>query len=277
MLFDVALMAPGVHVNPKLRDLAADLLEHVLDGIAAQPGELVDVLALVAAFRRLLPTPARLDGRAEQIDLAAGVVEVVLALDLVAREREHARDRVAVGAVSRRADCERPRGVRRDQLHLDLLPLVRIAGSVLRVDLPERSGEPGVRHPEIEEARACHLRPLDLVELRSLLRQVGSQLARRALVLRGGAERDVRRVVAVGRIARALELDRRACELAEPRREPGDRIPGRVRGASHARSIVGTWTTRLRSDSSTSTWIPSRWPAPTQTSRTSPFLRTSSR
>jgi hypothetical protein len=43
-------------------------------------------------------------------------------------------------------------------------------------------------------------------------------------VLRGGAERDIRGVVAVGRIARALELDRRTRELAEPRRESRDRV-----------------------------------------------------
>jgi hypothetical protein len=39
-------------------------------------------------------------------------------------------------------------------------------------------------------------------------------------VLRGGSERDIRRVVAVVWIARALELDRRSRELAQPRREP---------------------------------------------------------
>jgi hypothetical protein len=38
----------------------------------------------------------------------------------------------------------------------------------------------------------------------------------------------------MGGIARALELDRRSYQLAEPRREPRDRVACRVRGASHA-------------------------------------------
>ena len=40
--------------------------------------DLPDVFALVAAFGRLLPTPARLDRRAEELDLAAGVARLRL-------------------------------------------------------------------------------------------------------------------------------------------------------------------------------------------------------
>jgi hypothetical protein len=38
MLLDVALMSSGVDGNAELRDLAADLFEHVLDGSSTQPG-----------------------------------------------------------------------------------------------------------------------------------------------------------------------------------------------------------------------------------------------
>src|SRR4029079_14049071 len=85
VLLDVALMTPGVDGNAELRDLAADLFEHVLDRVAVDLRELVDVIALVPALGRLLPTSPRLDGGAKELDLPAGVVEVVLAFDLMSR------------------------------------------------------------------------------------------------------------------------------------------------------------------------------------------------
>jgi len=74
----------------------------VLDRVAVDLGELVDVVTLVPALGRLLPAPPRLDGGAKEIDLPTGVVEVVLAFDLVSGVVENPRDRVAVCAV--RAD-----------------------------------------------------------------------------------------------------------------------------------------------------------------------------
>src|SRR6185436_20805548 len=50
VLLDVALMTPGVDGNAELRALAADLFEHVLDRVAVDLRELVDVVTLVPAF-----------------------------------------------------------------------------------------------------------------------------------------------------------------------------------------------------------------------------------
>ena len=122
-LLELALHRPGVEVDP-------EALERRLDPVAASAGtgssgscrQLGDVVALVAVLGRLLPAPPRLDGGAELLHLGAGVVVVVLALDVVPGELEQPRDRVAVGAVPRGGDDDRARRVRRD--HLDLHPLL---------------------------------------------------------------------------------------------------------------------------------------------------------
>ena len=121
LLLDLPLMPPRVDLNAKLGDFPADLAEHVLDRIDPERRELVDVLTLVAALGNFLPGPARFDRSPEEVDLPARVVEVVLALDLVARELEQPSHRVSVRTVARRADGQRPGRVGGDQLDLDLL------------------------------------------------------------------------------------------------------------------------------------------------------------
>ena len=108
--------------------------------------ELRDVVAVVAVLRRLLPTPHRVDRRAEAVHLRARVVVVVLALDLVARELEQPRDGVAVRAVPRRRDGDRPGRVRRH--HLDLHALRRLA--------PSRRRSPRRRRGSPAAPRANH-------------------------------------------------------------------------------------------------------------------------
>ena len=134
MLLDVALMAPGVDGNAELRDLAADLFEHVLDRVAVDLGELVDVVTLVPALGKLLPASPRLDGGAKEIDLPTGVVEVVLAFDLVSGVVEDPRDGVAVRAVSGGPDGQRACRIGGDELDLDLLRRLGGAGSVIGPD-----------------------------------------------------------------------------------------------------------------------------------------------
>ena len=260
-------MAPGVDGNAELRDLAADLFEHVLDRVALDLGELVDVVTLVPALGRFLPPTPSLDGGAKEIDLPTGVVEVVLAFHLVPGVIEDPRDGVAVRPVSGRPDRQRACRIGRNELDLDLLRRLRVAGSVIGPDFGKRAGQPLRRHPEVEESRTRDLGPLDFVELGRANCEVGGQVAWRALVLRRGPERDVRRVVAVRGIARPFERNRCSGELREAFREAGNGVPGRVGGAGHGRSIVAAWTTTPRSDSSTSTSTPSRWPASTRTSR----------
>ena len=81
--------------------------------------------------RRLLAPSNRLDRLAEAVHLRARVVVVVLALDVVAGEREEPRDRVAVRAVPRRRDGDRAGRVRRDSLDLEALAQRGPAGAVV--------------------------------------------------------------------------------------------------------------------------------------------------
>ena len=65
---------------------------------------------MVAVLGRRLTAADGGDGRPEPVHLAAGVVPVVLALDLVPGELEQARDRVAVGGVPPDATVSGPVG-----------------------------------------------------------------------------------------------------------------------------------------------------------------------
>jgi len=82
----------------------ADRFDHRRHRVSLTLRDLEDVVAEVAAFGRLLPVPPGLDRGAKEIDLCAVIVDVVLALDLVAAEGEQARQRVAVGGVTPRPD-----------------------------------------------------------------------------------------------------------------------------------------------------------------------------
>ena len=73
-------------------------------GSSGQLRQLGDVVAVVAVLGRLLPAPARLDRGAEAVHLRAGVVVVVLALDVVAGEA-----RAAARPSRRRRRCGRRR------------------------------------------------------------------------------------------------------------------------------------------------------------------------
>jgi len=201
----------------------AHLLEHELDALAGEllggpvrgvrdaRGEVGDVVAVVAVLRRLLPAGTGADRLAEAPDLAAGVVDVVLALDGVAGELEHPRERVAVGGVAARGDGDRPRRVRRHELHEDPLGRLGDAGAV-RVagveDVGERVAHPGVGHEEVEEART---RDVDAGDLPGEL--LGDERAEalgdraRRLPERGREQhRGVGGVVAELGLRRALEL-----------------------------------------------------------------------
>ena len=97
---DLGLAHPGFYMDSQLLQLGADLGRHQLDRVAFARRDLLDVGAAVAVLGRLLSTPPRLHRLAEEVDLAADVVVVVLALDLVPGELEQPRDSVAVGAVA---------------------------------------------------------------------------------------------------------------------------------------------------------------------------------
>ena len=142
-----------------------DLLQHLVDRIARQRRELLDVVALVAVVRRLLAPANGFDRGAEPVHLPAGVVVVVLARDVVAGELEQARDRVAVRAVARVRDRERTGRVRRD--HLDLYPLARVGRAAAesspasRIAASASANQASVRK-RLTKPGACDLRALDL-------------------------------------------------------------------------------------------------------------------
>src|SRR6266540_858003 len=164
---EVGLADPDVDVDPELLELPLDQPDHLLDGIARELGDLRDVLAHVTALGGLLPPPPRLDRLAEELDLAADVVEVALAHDLAAAELEEARDRVAVRAVPRRADDERAGGIRGNELDEDALALSRLPGAVALAaleDLREGPLVPVTGQPQVEEAGARDLGPLDRLQ-----------------------------------------------------------------------------------------------------------------
>src|SRR5205085_9873654 len=60
-VLELALARPRVEADPEALQRALDLLEHDRHRIALGARQLVDVRALVAVLRRLLPAPARLD------------------------------------------------------------------------------------------------------------------------------------------------------------------------------------------------------------------------
>jgi hypothetical protein len=191
-----------------LDPLRGELVGRQPGGAGDPLGHLGDVLALVAVLRRLLAAGAGEDRLAEPADLAPAVVEVVLALDRVARELQDARERVAERRVAARGGRERAGRVGRDELHLHALAAVARPEALARVEHAAHGREvPGVGEEQVQEARAGDLDPVDAVAQRLLER--GAELlrdrARRLAQERGEQHRRVRRVVAEARLLRALQ------------------------------------------------------------------------
>ena len=138
-----------------------------VDALAGRAlAELGDVLALVAVLGQRLARHPRGDRRREAVDLAAEVVDVVLALDLVAGELEQPRQRVAVGRVPAARGGQRAGRVGGDELDQD--PLRDLVGAgrppeplARRRARPRAPPVPGVGEEEVEEAGAGDLDPLE--------------------------------------------------------------------------------------------------------------------
>ena len=241
-------------MDPEALERRLDLLQHRRDRVALHARKLDDVLAAVAVFGRLLPAPDRVDREAEALDLGAGVVVVVLALDLVAREREQAREGIADRTVARRRDRERAGRVGGDHLDLHALPRVCPAGTVVGAgleDLAEDLAEPGRSQPEVDEAGAGDLGALDLRKTGRRNHQLLGQLARRLPARGRELQRDVGGVVAVRRVARALQLDRSPSELGEPSLQAVDGLRqwlrrGRTAPRPRASRRARAWCRRCR-------------------------------
>ena len=81
--------------------------------------EVGHVVALVAVLGERLAAMQRRDGCAEDADLAARIVEVVLARDALAAGLEDAAEQVADERAARVADVQRPGRVGRHELDVD--------------------------------------------------------------------------------------------------------------------------------------------------------------
>ena len=83
------------------------------------PGDLADVFAVVAVLGNFLPFGPRQNRLAEPLDLAARVVEVVLARDLVADRLEDAAQQIADEGAARIANGQRAGRIGADELDVD--------------------------------------------------------------------------------------------------------------------------------------------------------------
>ena len=224
---DRALPLPRVEVDAEALERRLDPLEHDRNSVAVELRELRDVIALVAVLGRLLAAPRRLDGLCETLHLSTGVVVVVLALDLMPREREHASDGVAVRPVPRSRDRDGPGRVRRDHLDLNAFRLCsrsRPEAALRADDLGHAGSQPRIGQPEVDESRSRSFSTLGESTLHHALRDLPCDLSRRTLLQPGELQRDVRRVVAVLRLAGTLERDGSAGDRAQLVGEPGDRV-----------------------------------------------------
>ena len=184
----------------------------------------LDVVAVVAVVRELDGVLAlnqleitRLDAAAEKIDLIAGVVDIELAPDVIARAIEHGSHRVAQHAAAGVADRHRAGGVGGDELDHDLLAVAVVHAAVVRalgLDAMQHVGVPLWREAEIQEAGARDLgggKPA-LREIEMGNQRLGNLSGRHAQRL-GRGHGVVRGEVAVGGILRLLHA---AAELALP-------------------------------------------------------------
>ena len=199
-------------------------------------GQLGHVLALVAVLGRLLAGHPGGDRVGEAADLAAGVVDVELALDLVADRLQQPHEGVAVGGVATAADVQRAGRVGGDELDQD--PLGRrgrrraevLAG---RDQRGQRAPVPGVGEEEVDEAGAGDLDPVEAAGAA----EVALELAPQALG-------DGARVVAQRR--RPAASPRWSCSRPA-RASAGGRARAPARSRSPSRRARAAWSTAPRS------------------------------
>ena len=140
------------------------------------------------------------------------VVEVVLAHNTGALRRQQPAERVADRGPAGAADVDGPGGVGRDELEIDVLAVERVGVSVGRArfdDVVDDHALGGGSNAQVDEAGACHVGGGDTVGLHQRGGEPAGQLTRVRADLLAQLKREIRGVVAVVGVARALDGDRR--------------------------------------------------------------------
>ena len=201
LLPERALPVPLVVPHAQTPHAGRQLVHHAVDREATQarlggfegqvldPGQRLarfigdhrDVVAAIPVLRWLLSMQPRIHGLAEQAGLGVLVVDVVLALDGMAGEGEHAGDGIAEDHAAPVPDVEGAGGVNAGEFDLDLLALAQVAGSVAR-PLPRHPrhqlAQPGLAQPEVDVAAGTLGRRFGNVDA---LGELPRDLRRRAL------------------------------------------------------------------------------------------------
>ena len=215
-------------------------------------GELLDVVALVAVLGRLLAARPRADRLGQAADLAALVVEVVLALDRVAGEREDPPERVAVGGVAAARGGQRAGRVGRDELEVHALGRARASGRRRR----RRRRGPSRRPPRTRRRRGTGSGSRGPRPRRGRARRRGARRARRPGARRRRAAARRRRARARARRSSRSRRGRPAWAArasgasAASRRWPARRPPPRRRRAAAAIGVTCAPSSRLGANSS---------------------------
>ena len=194
-LFDRGLAVPLVEVDVDRLERGLDVGEHLLAGPASGLGHVVgtvvlrgeigDELARIAVLGNGLPVLPGEQARTEAPHLPAGVVDVVLARDLVSRALE------AAGRARRRTTpnqplptCSGPVGFAETNSTIDPLAVaeigLRVAIDARFDDVAQHLVQPCVAQAEVDEAGPGDLDRLDMRELRRVERrcELGRELAR---------------------------------------------------------------------------------------------------
>ena len=170
-------------------------------------GEVVDVRAGVAALGGRLALGAGQDAAAEVVHLRAGVVDVVLGLDVGARGLEQPVHGVAEGGPPGVPQVQRPGRVGRDELEVDDLTGGRVVVPVCRPGRHDGARQLACGRGvdgDVEEPRAGDVDGLDPGQPLEALSELRRDLARRHTGALGELEGDVRGPVPVLAVLRSL-------------------------------------------------------------------------
>ena len=231
---------PGTDYPARLRFVGLSLLRYFCWNFL---GDLADVFAVVAILGNLLPSGQRQHRLAELLDLAARVVEVVLARDLLAGRLEDAAQQIADERAAGIANGQRAGRIGADELDVDALRFVRLAAAVVET-LPRESRRLTARHAFglsqtlTKPGPATSARAMRPSAARLLARSVGD-VARRPPQVARRLHRQVGRVVAMLDLLRPHDLDDLRLESQRGLRRCPDLLPRRDRASCSRREPNG--------------------------------------